>query len=111
MNKQHPLPHKHKHVPQRTCIVCRETNAKRTLTRIVRTADVGVQIDRTGKMNGRGAYLCDKRTCWKRALETDVLAKALRTELTDADRQHLQEAMSKMSALAPATDPTPGQQG
>lgn len=100
MSKQQ-LPHR-KHVPQRTCVVCRETNAKRTLTRIVRTADVGVQLDPTGKMNGRGAYLCDKRSCWQRAIETDVLAKALRTEFTEADRQRLQEAMLKMPELAAA---------
>jgi len=82
-----------KHVPQRTCVVCRETNAKRTLTRIVRTADEGVQVDRTGKRNGRGAYLCEQPACWQRAVDSDVLEKALRTTLTPEDRQRLNEAM------------------
>jgi predicted RNA-binding protein YlxR (DUF448 family) len=80
-----------KHIPLRTCVVCRQTNAKRTLTRLVRTPDEGVQIDPTGKRNGRGAYLCDQASCWKRALESDVLAKALKTDLTDDDRQRLQD--------------------
>lgn len=84
----------HKHIPQRTCVVCRETAAKRTLVRIVRTADAGVQPDPTGKRNGRGAYLCTRPECWQRALTSSVLEKALRTPLTEADRAHLREAMT-----------------
>ena len=98
MTKQ-PAPRR-KHIPQRMCVVCRESNAKRQLTRVVRTADAGVQIDPTGKLNGRGAYLCDKPSCWKRAVETDVLAKALRTELNDEDKQRLREVMTTMSQMS-----------
>ena len=83
-----------RHIPQRTCVVCRSTADKRTLTRLVRTPD-GVQIDPTGKQNGRGAYLCDQRACWERALETDVLAKALRTTLTEADRERIRAAQPR----------------
>jgi len=82
-----------KHIPQRTCVVCRDTSAKRTLTRIVRTADSGIQIDPTGKHNGRGAYLCDKPTCWQRAIDSDILAKALRIVLTAEDRDRLRTAI------------------
>ena len=78
-------------VPQRMCVVCRTTAAKRTLVRLVRTED-GVQIDPSGKRNGRGAYLCTQPACWQRAIESDSLAKALRTTLTDADRQRLRAA-------------------
>ena len=80
--------------PQRTCVVCRATADKRALTRLVRTADDGVQIDPSGKRNGRGAYLCDQPTCWQRASDSDVLAAALRTTLTDADRARLRAARS-----------------
>lgn len=79
--------------PQRTCVVCRTTSDKRALTRLVRTADNGVLIDPSGKANGRGAYLCDQRSCWERALTSDVLARALRTTLTDADRERIRAAM------------------
>ncbi|MGI8405156.1 MAG: RNase P modulator RnpM [Thermomicrobiales bacterium] len=72
-----------RHVPQRTCIACREHDAKRSLTRIVRTPEGDVQIDPTGKRNGRGAYLCDRPTCWERALTTPLLARALNTELSN----------------------------
>jgi predicted RNA-binding protein YlxR (DUF448 family) len=79
-------------VPQRMCVVCRVTADKRTLTRLVRTVDEGVQIDLSGKRNGRGAYLCDQPSCWQRALDSDVLASALRTMLTDSDRERLRAA-------------------
>ena len=81
-----------RHVPQRTCVVCRTTADKRTLTRLVRSPDDGVHIDPTGKHNGRGAYLCDQPACWDRALQTDVLEKALRTTLTETDRERIQAA-------------------
>lgn len=85
-------PASRKHTPVRTCVVCRKHDAKRQLTRIVRT-DAGIVVDSSGKMNGRGAYLCDDATCWERALQSDVLSKALRTALTVDDRQRLQQAM------------------
>lgn len=81
-----------KHVPVRTCIVCREKANKRTLIRVVRT-ELGVQVDASGKLNGRGAYLCDRASCWERAVTTDILNKALRTSLTADDRQRLQQAI------------------
>jgi len=75
----------------RMCAVCRDKENKRQLTRLVRTAD-GVVIDPTGKLNGRGAYLCEQPVCWERALSTDLLSRALRAPLTDADRARLRQA-------------------
>ena len=80
-----------KHIPVRTCVVCRQKSGKRALVRIVRTAD-GIQVDRTGKMNGRGAYVCDRESCWERVVQSDVLAQALRTQITHEDRERLQQA-------------------
>ncbi len=77
-----------KHIPMRTCVVCRKQSPKRELTRVVMTSD-GVQLDRTGKMNGRGAYLCKQESCWQRAYQTDVLSKALNMPLTNDDRMRL----------------------
>ena len=76
-----------KHVPQRTCVGCRQTLAKRSLIRVVRT-DEGVRIDRTGKAAGRGAYLHDRRSCWERGLKGS-LAHALKTEISEQDRDSL----------------------
>lgn len=80
-----------KHVPQRTCVVCRDTCAKRALTRIVRTGEGTIEVDPTGRMNGRGAYLCDKETCWNRAVSTPVLGNALKTTLTHESLTRLKE--------------------
>jgi predicted RNA-binding protein YlxR (DUF448 family) len=79
---------KHKHLPVRTCVICREQAGKRELTRLVRTVD-GIVIDPTGKQAGRGAYLCDKSACWEKAASSDVLAKALRMTLKPEDREQV----------------------
>lgn len=84
-------PVRRKHIPQRTCVGCRETLPKRSLIRIVRNPQ-GVQVDPTGKMPGRGAYLHNQRSCWERSLKGS-LAQALKTELTD-------EEIGRLSAFA-----------
>jgi predicted RNA-binding protein YlxR (DUF448 family) len=80
-----------KHVPQRTCVSCREKGDKRGLIRIVRTPEQQVRVDPTGKQNGRGAYLCYKRTCWQRALSTPILARALNTDINADARMDLEK--------------------
>jgi predicted RNA-binding protein YlxR (DUF448 family) len=75
--------------PQRTCIICRQTSNKRSLVRIVRTAQGAVQIDERGKVPGRGAYLCEKVTCWDTALQTNALSHALNTPISDETRAQL----------------------
>lgn len=80
-------PRRVKHVPQRTCVACREVQAKGTLVRLVRTPE-GVFPDTQGKQPGRGAYLHARPECWPRGLK-GPLATALRTTLTDADKERL----------------------
>lgn len=75
-------------VPQRTCIACREQEGKRALVRVVRGPN-GVEVDPTGKLSGRGAYLHPNRECWARALENRSLQRALRTAITPADLEKL----------------------
>lgn len=79
--------------PERTCVSCRETQAKRTLVRLVRSpaeGDSRVTIDESGRAHGRGAYLCTRAECWERALRTGSLARALKLQLTQNDRQSLE---------------------
>lgn len=54
--------------------------------RVVNTAEDGIVLDSTGKRNGRGAYLCEEPACWQRAVERNLLAVALKIELSEADR-------------------------
>ena len=79
-----------KHIPQRTCVACRTTRAKRELIRVVSPTEGGVEVDVTGKRNGRGAYLCRKHSCWDQALKTGSLSRALRVSLTSDDIAVLQ---------------------
>lgn len=80
-----------KHIPQRTCVGCRQTLPKRNLIRIVHS-DQGVQIDQSGKLAGRGAYLHNQRSCWERGLK-GALGHALKTDLTEQDRAILSSFM------------------
>lgn len=81
-----------KHIPQRTCVGCREVLAKRSLMRIVRTSQ-GVQLDPSGKIDGRGVYVHNKRSCWERALK-GALAHTLKTELSEQDYRVLRDYLS-----------------
>ncbi len=86
MNEKKNKPRRQKHIPQRTCVICREKVDKRRLTRIVRTPDSGVVIDPTGKRNGRGAYLCDNPECWDKVVQQkQQLQKALMVTLQPAE--------------------------
>jgi predicted RNA-binding protein YlxR (DUF448 family) len=80
-----------KHIPQRTCVGCHTVLPKRSLIRLVCQPE-GVQIDPTGKLAGRGAYLHNRRSCWERGLK-GPLAHALKVDLTPADLEHLREFM------------------
>ncbi len=84
-----------KHIPQRTCVGCRQVNAKRELIRLVRTPQ-GILIDPSGKMAGRGAYLHRQRSCWEAALK-GALAHALRVELTPEERMRLENFLQTLS--------------
>ena len=83
-----------KHVPQRTCVGCREILSKRQMLRVVRTAE-GIRLDPTGKLAGRGAYLHDRRECWERGLK-GALAHALKAELTPDDRGELEKFINSL---------------
>ena len=84
-------PGRRKHVPQRSCIACRAARPKKDLVRIVRTSDGSVVVDETGKLNGRGAYLCRQRCCWDSALAKNQVERALKTKVTAETRAQLRE--------------------
>jgi predicted RNA-binding protein YlxR (DUF448 family) len=84
-----------KHIPQRTCVGCREVNAKRKLIRLVRTPE-GIQIDPSGKQPGRGAYLHEDRSCWEKGIKGS-LSRALKTEVTEEDLNMLQAYLENIA--------------
>jgi len=91
---------KERHVPQRTCIGCRTSSAKRQFVRVVRTAEGRVQVDATGRQNGRGAYLCERLDCWQEALKRDRLARALRTTISPEDAEALRRYAERFEPAA-----------
>ena len=91
-----------KHVPQRTCVGCRRTWAKRDFVRVVRTSEGRVEVDPSGKKPGRGAYLCRDSGCWEAAMKKTRLDSALRTKVSPEDRQALLEFAATLAAAREA---------
>jgi predicted RNA-binding protein YlxR (DUF448 family) len=85
-----------KHIPQRTCIGCRQVKAKRELVRVVRTPEGALVVDETGKQNGRGAYLCPCASCWEAALKDDRLGKALKIQIGDEEKKMLYDFLATL---------------
>jgi hypothetical protein len=80
---------RHKHVPHRTCIGCRQQKAKRELVRLVRTPDGQLVVDATGKQNGRGAYLCRQKACCEAALKGNQIGRALKMDVGQAELESI----------------------
>jgi len=89
-----------KHIPQRTCVGCREVLPKRSLIRIVRSPE-GIQVDPSGKIAGRGAYLHNQRSCWEKGLK-GALEKALKAKLTPEERVELSNYAQTLPVEVPA---------
>ena len=63
--------------PQRTCMGCNQKKDKKDLIRIVKNKENKIKIDRTGKLDGRGAYICDDIECLEKVIKTKRLERAL----------------------------------
>jgi len=63
--------------PQRTCMGCNEKKDKKDLIRIVKNKDNEISIDRTGKKEGRGAYICDDVNCLEKVIKSKRLERVL----------------------------------
>jgi len=72
-----------KKIPQRQCMGCRERMDKRQLIRVVRTPEGNVQLDFSGKLNGRGAYICPKADCLKKARKAKSLDRSLEVTIPE----------------------------
>lgn len=72
-----------KKIPQRTCIGCGEKKDKKDLIRIVKDKEGNISIDRTGRANGRGAYICDKLECLEKAIKSKKLEKSFEMKIED----------------------------
>ena len=66
------------------------------MVRLVRTTEGEVEIDNTGKKEGRGAYLCRDQACWEKALKSQQLEHAFKTKINQKNLERLGEAGEKL---------------
>ncbi len=70
-----------KKIINRTCIGCNTIKDKRELIRIVKDKEGNISIDRTGKLNGRGAYICDNIECFEKMVKAKKLEKTFEMKI------------------------------
>ncbi len=73
-----------KKLPQRTCIGCNTQKLKKDLIRIVKDKEGNISIDITGRMNGRGAYLCKNKECLEKAIKSKRIEKEFEIKIDDS---------------------------
>jgi predicted RNA-binding protein YlxR (DUF448 family) len=66
-----------KKIPLRKCTGCGEMKSKKEMVRVIKTAEEQIFMDLTGKMNGRGAYVCRSEECLKKAIKTKAIERSL----------------------------------
>lgn len=72
-----------KKIPQRTCMGCNEKKDKRDLIRIVKNKDGQINIDKTGKLEGRGAYICDSIDCLEKVIKSKRLERVFEISINE----------------------------
>ena len=82
-----------KKMPQRTCMGCNIKKDKNEFIRIVKNKNGEINIDKTGKMPGRGAYLCDNVECLKKAMKTKRIDKVFETQIDEDIYEKLRGVM------------------
>ena len=85
-----------KKIPSRQCVGCRESRTKRELIRVSRTPEGQVTLDETGRMNGRGAYLCRRVECLQKARRSRVLERSLKVTIPDEIYDRLEEELKNI---------------
>jgi len=78
-----------KRIPQRTCMGCNEKKNKTDLIRIVKNSNGEINIDRTGKMQGRGAYICDDIACLEKAIKSKRIERVFEAQIENEIYENL----------------------
>ena len=89
-----------KKIPQRTCLGCNETKDKKELIRIVKQSDGKIFIDKTGKANGRGAYICNNVECLEKAIKSKRLEKNFQTKIDNEIYENLRGVIVDKSKIS-----------
>jgi len=89
MNDERRKKHKTEKEPIRTCLGCRKAKQKKEMLRVVKTIDDRILIDKTRRINGRGAYICLTKMCIDKGLQKKSIDKALRTDISPGNLKEL----------------------
>ena len=82
-------------IPLRTCVVTKEKLPKKELLRIVRTPEGNIEVDETGKLNGRGAYIKKDLAVLEKAKKTSALEKKLECKIEDNVYEIVKKSIEK----------------
>ena len=83
-------------VPMRQCTGCREMKNKKEMMRVLKTGEGEILLDKTGKKNGRGAYLCFSRECLDKAIKNHGLERSLKTEIPQEVYERLEKEFEEI---------------
>lgn len=85
-----------KKIPMRMCTGCREMKPKKELIRVVKATNGEICLDSTGKLNGRGAYICKSMDCLNKAKKTNAFSRAFETKVSDEIYLKLETELEKI---------------
>lgn len=83
-----------KKIPQRMCVSCREMKPKKELLRVVKTANDEIFVDDTGKISGRGLYICKSTECVDKCKKTRAINRAFSCNVSDEVYDKIKEKLS-----------------
>ena len=82
-------------IPLRTCVITKESLPKQELLRIVRTPEGNIEVDETGKLNGRGAYIKKDLEVLEKAKKSNILEKRLECKIEDSVYEDIKKIIEK----------------
>lgn len=85
-----------KKIPLRQCIGCGEMKSKKELIRVLKTTEDEIVIDATGRKNGRGAYICPSKECFKKAVKSKGLERSLKMAIPKEVYEALEKEMGQI---------------
>lgn len=84
-----------KKIPMRKCIGCGENKPKKELIRVVKNKENEIFLDKTGKANGRGAYLCYDENCLNKAIKSKALNRAFESNIDEETIKTLEDSIKE----------------
>ncbi len=82
-------------MPERTCVACRKKSYKQDFLKVVKNGEE-VQIDETGKLDGRGAYVCKNEICIRKAIKTRAFNRSFKCNINEDFYKNLENYLQNL---------------